>query len=94
MDRPALLPGMFVQVRVHVVPRRTLLDISEMAILPGGTLWKVVDGKLKRSPVVTAQVQNQRVLVYEEPGVIEAGDRVVVSPMASPVEGATVEVMK
>ncbi|MDO4551650.1 MAG: biotin/lipoyl-binding protein [Planctomycetia bacterium] len=95
VERPALMPGMFVQVKVHVVPNKTLLNVSEMAIIPGGTLWKVIDGKLSRSQVTTAHVEdNERVLVYEDPGIINAGDQVVVSPLASPIEGAEVQVMK
>lgn len=91
---PSLLPGMFVEVRVHVVPRCTLLNMSEMAILPGGTVWKVVDGRMKRIQITTAQSENGRVLVYAKPGVMEAGDRVIVSPLASPLEDAQVEVVQ
>ncbi len=93
VERPSLMPGMFVQVRVHVVPRRTLLNISEMAILPGGTVWKVVNDKLVRSPVTAAHTEGDRVLIYEDPGVIDAGEQVIVSPLVSPVEGSEVEVM-
>ena len=90
---PSLLPGMFVQVRVHVVPRCTLLNLSEMAILPGGTVWKVVDGRMKRVQVTTAQSEKGRVLVYAQQGVLEIGDQVIVSPLASPLEDAQVEVI-
>ncbi|MDO4574523.1 MAG: efflux RND transporter periplasmic adaptor subunit [Planctomycetia bacterium] len=91
---PSLLPGMFVGVRVHVVPRSRLLNISEMAILPGGTLWKVVDGKMHRVNITTAQTEDERVLVYADPGKIDVGDQVIVSPLASPLEGASVEVVR
>lgn len=104
VERPSLMPGMFVQVRVHVVPRRTLLNVSEMAILPGGTLWKVVDGTLRdgklvrgrlaRTHVTSAHAEVDRVLIYENAGTIDAGDFVVISPLASPIEGAEVEVLQ
>ena len=90
---PSLLPGMFVQVLVKVVPRRKLLNLSEMAILPGGAVWKVVDNKMHKVLVTTAQLEKDRVFVYDQPGVLEAGEQVIVSPIAAPIEGGTVRVV-
>ena len=90
---PSLLPGMFVQVLVKVVPRRKLLNLSEMAILPGGSVWKVVGDKMHKVTVTTAQLDKDRVFVYDQPGVLEAGEQVIVSPIAAPIEGGTVRVV-
>ncbi len=99
---PTLMPGMFVMIEIHANPARNLLNLSETALLPGGTVWKVKkaeDGKhmLERAPkIMTAHYNTQtgRVLVYEKMGVLEAGDEVVVSPLASPVEGTFVRVLE
>ncbi len=99
---PTLMPGMFVMIEIHANPARKLLNLSETALLPGGTVWKVKkteDGKytLERAPkIMTAHYNTQtgRVLVYEKKGVLEAGEEVVVSPLASPVEGTFVRVLE
>lgn len=98
----ALMPGMFVMVHVHAEPSRELLNVSEMAVLPGGTVWKVRPAEngrytlIRAAKITTAHsdADSGRLLVYGKKGVLEAGDEVVVSPLASPVEGTFVNVMK
>ena len=89
---------MFVEVRVHVAPGREVLSLPESAVLPGGTVWKVVsDGKngeiLKSAKINIAQREGNRVMVYAQKGVLEAGERVVISPLAAPMDGGKVEVL-
>ncbi|MDO4571191.1 MAG: biotin/lipoyl-binding protein [Planctomycetia bacterium] len=96
---PSLLPGMFVHVKVAVKPRRKLLNLSEMAILPGGVVWKVLKdesggGILAKANITTAHSDGERVLVYAVPDVLEEGDFVVTSPLASPLEGTKVRVLQ
>lgn len=98
---PTLMPGMFVTIEIHANPARTLLNLAETAVLPGGTVWKVVkneDGKdvLARAPKITTahyESKTGRIIVYRRRGVLEEGDQVVVSPLASPVEGTFVHVL-
>ncbi len=98
----ALMPGMFVMVHVHATPNRELLNLSEMAVLPGGTVWKIhreTDGRCKliRATKITtaySDTNTGRVIVYEKKGVLDAGDEVVVSPLATPLEGTFVNVLK
>ncbi len=99
---PTLMPGMFVTVEVHANPAYRMLNLSEMALLPGGTVWKVVkndenrDVLTRASKIMTAHFNTKtgRVIVYAKQGSLEPGDRVIVSPLASPVEGAYVNVRK
>ena len=95
------MPGMFVTIEIHANPARTLLNLAETAVLPGGTVWKVVkneDGKdvLLRAPKITTahyESKTGRIIVYRRRGVLEEGDQVVISPLASPVEGTFVHVL-
>ncbi|MBQ6109243.1 MAG: biotin/lipoyl-binding protein [Thermoguttaceae bacterium] len=98
---PTLMPGMFVTIEIHANPARTLLNLAETAVLPGGTVWKVVkneDGKdvlARASKITTAHYESQtgRIIVYRRRGALEEGDQVVISPLASPVEGTFVHVL-
>jgi len=98
---PTLMPGMFVTIEIHANPARTLLNLAETAVLPGGTVWKVVknaEGKdvLARAPKITTahyESKTGRIIVYRRRGVLEEGDQVITSPLASPVEGTFVKVM-
>ena len=98
---PTLMPGMFVTIEIHANPARTLLNLAETAVLPGGTVWKVVkneDGKdvlARASKITTAHYESKtgRIIVYRRRGALEEGDQVVISPLASPVEGTFVHVL-
>lgn len=98
---PTLMPGMFVTIEIHANPARPLLNLSEMAVLPGGTVWKVRKDENGRNVLVRASkiatahfdTKSGRILVYRKRGVLEDGDQVIVSPLASPVEGTFVHVM-
>ena len=99
---PTLMPGMFVSVEIHANPARPLLNLSEMAVLPGGTVWKAgkneagEDVLVRASKIMTAHFDTKsgRILVYAKRGVLEPGDEVIVSPLASPVEGTRIHVQK
>ena len=73
-----------------------------MAVLPGGTVWKAgkneagEDVLVRASKIMTAHFDTKsgRILVYAKRGVLEPGDEVIVSPLASPVEGTRIHVQK
>ena len=90
---PVLMAGMFVTVRVHAKPDLALLRLPEAAVQPGGTVWAVRDQQLHELPVHVAHATREEVLVYQQGSELQAGDRVVVSPVAAPTEGAAVAVM-
>jgi multidrug efflux pump subunit AcrA (membrane-fusion protein) len=89
---PALMVGMFVSVRIHATPDVRLLRIPESALQPGGTVWTVVEGRLREVSVRVAHATSDHVLVYGESTGLRPGDLVVVSPLAAPTEGATVTI--
>ena len=87
---PTLLAGMFVTVRLHAAPKVPLLRIPETALIPGDRVWSVVDGRLRKHSVRVARIVSDGVIIYAENGSLHGGDQVVVSPLASPVDGTNV----
>ncbi len=88
---PTLLRGMFVQVDVTAKPPLTLVRLPERAVRPGNIVWVVRDGKLQRTVARVAQTMGAEVLVHVDEDSPQAGDQVVVSPLALPVEGLEVD---
>jgi RND family efflux transporter MFP subunit len=94
----ALMAGMFVKVTVHTAPNLSLVELPEVAIQPGNRVWTVAtDGTKSQLHEVTvriAQSLGDTVLVYVDGDGLNVGDQVVVSPLAAPVEGGTVEIVE
>jgi RND family efflux transporter MFP subunit len=93
-----LLAGMFVKVTVHAHPDLLLIELPEAAIQPGNTVWTVAasgaTGKLHQTTVRVAHSLGDTVLAYVDGNGLNAGDLVVVSPLAAPIDGGTVEIME
>lgn len=87
---PTLMTGMFVKVRIHASPPIPLVRLPQAAIQPGNTVWTVEDGKLQRKSIAIANSMPQEVVAYQRSGGLQAGDLVVTSPLATPVEGMAV----
>ncbi len=87
---PTLMTGMFVKVRITADPPIPLVRIPQEAIQPGNEVWTVVDGKLRRKEVRLATSGEDYVVAYQQEDGLQAGDRVVVSPVATPIEGLEV----
>ena len=94
----ALMAGMFVNVTVHAHPDLSLIELPEVAIQPGNTVWTVVaDGatsKLHQTAIRVARNLDDSVLAYSDDDGLSVGDLAVVSPLAAPIEGGTVEIME
>lgn len=88
---PALMSGMFVNVLITARPPIPLMRVPGKAVGPGGIVWTVKDGKLKKNSVVVATSAGEDVIVYQQPGGLVAGNSIVVSPLASPVDGLEVQ---
>lgn len=92
----ALMAGMFVQVTVHSHPDLLLVELPEVAVQPGNAVWtagKVGDGfKLRQTTIRVAYSLDDTVLAYVDGNSLRAGDLAIVSPLAAPVEGATVKI--
>jgi multidrug efflux pump subunit AcrA (membrane-fusion protein) len=97
-----LMAGMFVTVHVHATPKISLLEFPEVAIQPGNHVWIVRrdadaepnQGRLRRSSIRIAHAADDLVLAYDNSSDLKPGDLVVVSPLASPTENSTVELME
>lgn len=84
---PTLLSGMFVTVRIPVESPLTLLRLPLEAVRPGGQLWVMRDSKLNILEVSLAHVEGEIALIRKDGSGLIAGDRVIVSPLASVWEG-------
>ncbi|MEM9588566.1 MAG: HlyD family efflux transporter periplasmic adaptor subunit [Planctomycetota bacterium] len=90
LNPPTLMSGMFVKVRIHADPPIPLVKLPQSAIQPGNKVWVVRDGHLERKDVLIASSTRGHVVAYQRTGGLQAGDLVVTSPMATPVEGMKV----
>ena len=87
---PTLLSGMFVTVRIPVTSPVPLLRVPVEAIRPGGQLWVVDDDTLRVRNVSVAETVGDWAVVRAGDSALRAGDRVVISPLASVTDGMTV----
>jgi hypothetical protein len=102
--RHALVRGTYVKCRI-VIAADQMVDqgkkfvrFPEVAVQPGGYVWLSRDGKLERKPVeIVDHVASETdagmqdfVVVQLTDTSIQPGERVIVSPMASPVEGTEI----
>lgn len=102
----ALLAGMFVTVEIHASPGIKLLSLPEQAVQPGNEVWTVrkeitggadgsqTHGVLKKEQLNVAHTTDTEVLAYPHGSNLKVGDMVVVSPLASPIDGTVVEIME
>ncbi|MDA8746512.1 hypothetical protein N9N28_17955, partial [Rubripirellula amarantea] len=87
---PDLMTGMFVKVLIRTSPPSPLVRLPQQSIQPGSVIWTVKDGKLKRQEISIATSNENFVIAYQQEGGLSAGDKVVISPIATPVEGTPV----
>lgn len=86
----ALMRGMFVSIELHARPATALLSLPERAVRPGNVVWVVRDGRLHIRQVHVARLVADAVLLAAGDGVLQSGDRVVVSPIAAVREGMAI----
>ncbi|MEM8735137.1 MAG: efflux RND transporter periplasmic adaptor subunit [Planctomycetota bacterium] len=87
---PTLMTGMFVKVRVQAKPPIPLVRIPQSAVQPGNHVWVNANGKLQRKKVTIATSEGAEVVAYQEVDGLQAGDEVVLTPLATPSEGQAV----
>lgn len=88
---PALVRGMYVNVRVQAPPSMPLLEIPERALHPGNKVWEVVDGHLTIKRVRVAHTDNDVVLIHSDGSDLRPGARLISSPLALAEEGMSVQ---
>ncbi|MDR1484939.1 MAG: HlyD family efflux transporter periplasmic adaptor subunit [Planctomycetaceae bacterium] len=91
---PTLFFGMYVSIVVHSKPDIELYRIPEKALLPGNKIWTATGGKLHKHDIRVATVVPEGILFYAESKSLDTDDLVVVSPLATPVEGSNVNVIQ
>ncbi|MGM0593349.1 MAG: efflux RND transporter periplasmic adaptor subunit [Pseudomonadota bacterium] len=86
-ERPALQPGMYVQVRLSVASREPQLVIPATAV-HGGEVYRVDgDDRLRRRPVEVAFEQHDMAVISEG---LAPGDRVIVDDPIPALEGMAI----
>jgi RND family efflux transporter MFP subunit len=86
-DRPALLPGTFVDVRIFGRTLPDVVPIPRFAVHEGGSVWVYDDGKLTIRRVQVLRSDRNQTLVASG---LEAGEQVIVSSLDAVTEGMTV----
>ncbi len=87
---PALMRGMFVEICLHVAPKVPLLRLPSAAVQPNEQVWTVSEGRLHVHRPRIAKVLSDSVLVAADSTDLKPGDRLVVSPLSTALEGMTV----
>lgn len=85
-----LLRGMFVQVHFHLDAADELVSIPEEGLRPNGEVWVMRDGRLEVLRPKPVQASGGRLVFEARQAGLAAGDRVIVSQMASPRAGMAV----
>ncbi len=88
---PVLLSGMYVAVRIPIESPYPLLHLPVEAVRPGEQIWVNRDGKLEIRKISVVHTEGQTALVRADGSGLQAGDRVVVSPLASVKEGMSLD---
>jgi len=86
-NRPALLPGTFVDVRIHGRTLESVVPVPRFAIHEGGQVWVFENGKLGVRDVRILRSDRQQTLVAEG---IETDDLVIVSSLDAVTNGMAV----
>lgn len=87
---PALVRGMFVEVKLPVVAEERLLRVPHDAVRPNGEVFTVEEGRLHAHQVEAARVLSDGLLVRAASGGLKLGDKLVMSPLSSGFEGMEV----
>lgn len=88
---PALVRGMFVELKILCRPRTPLVSLPEEAVRPGKELWLVRDGKLDFVKVQLAGIQDGKAIIDNGNGELREGEQAVVGTLAYAYEGMVVK---
>ncbi len=86
-DRPALLPGSFVDVRISGRTLDQVVSVPRYAVREGGQVWVFDDGRLQIRDVSVLRASRQQTLISS--GLAE-GDLVIISSLDAVTDGMTV----
>ncbi|MGB7328914.1 MAG: HlyD family efflux transporter periplasmic adaptor subunit [Rubripirellula sp.] len=86
----ALVRGMFVKVKLHCQPSRSLAVIPESVLRPGKQVWLIRDGKLAMETVRIARIEESQVYIDMTHSPLQIGDQIVSSPVPGARSGLPV----
>lgn len=84
---PALMRGMYVGVKLEVVPQDPLWQIPARAVQPDGQVWTVQDGVLRVHSLEPVRTLSDSILIRAGSSGLKAGDHVVITQMTNPLDG-------
>ncbi|QDT64448.1 efflux RND transporter periplasmic adaptor subunit [Calycomorphotria hydatis] len=87
---PALVRGMFVDVRLHTTPKDAVLSLPEVAVRPGNIIWVARDSKLEVHKLPLTVPMDGEVLIPADTAPVKPGDRLIVSPLPVPTPGMAI----
>ena len=90
----ALKTGMFVKVKMRILPSAKLIRLPQAAVRPGNVVWTVHDGELQRVQVEPLHATQGQVLLFQDKTSLRPGDPIVVSPLPNPANGQAVAVVE
>lgn len=88
-DRPALLEGLFVEVRLLGAPLPGAVEIPRAALREGDVVWLAVGGAVEIRPVTVARKGRETVLITAG---LAPGDAVIVSDLDVVTDGMGIRV--
>lgn len=88
---PTLFSGMYVKVRIPIDPPIDLVRVPTSAVQPGGEVWLARNGVLDIRQATLARLNGTGALLMPSPEGPRAGDAVIVSPLAGPMQGMPVQ---
>ena len=88
-SRPALVPGMFVQIEILGREVDQLVRIPRYALHTGSEVWLEEDGHLRIVPVQVVRMDKQ--FAYVTSG-LKMGDVVITSPLETVADGMKIRV--
>ena len=89
-DPPTLMTGMFVDVLIHATPPVPMVRLPQQSVQPGNLIWVVEKGRLKQKPITIAMSEDDYVIATQNQHGVQAGDQIVISPLARPTDGMAV----
>ncbi len=88
-DRLPLVAGMFCSVRIPGKTLENVVVLPRHAVSFENTVYRVVNGRLKTTPVQVARIETDTVYIT---GGLSAGDTVITTRLVAPLENSLVEV--
>lgn len=88
---PTLVRGMFVNVAFHAAPKTPILRLPAEAVHLNNEVWTLDGDKLRIHEVQVAKMLPDWVLIRADETDLQVGDKLIVSPLATAIDGMSVK---